>query len=179
MPVTTKSRESYKLDLAAEVLSAGGTIRLQALGTSMLPTIWPGDVLSIKPKSGEEMVLGDVVLVTRDGRFFIHRLIEKRTSAWITRGDSLPQADAPIAEVQVLGRVSLIHRKTGDIAPMPRLSLFSRMLGNMCGWDSFRNSALRLHSLLAPPSRRLSWVRPRPHWRAQAANNRPALPELR
>jgi hypothetical protein len=179
MPVMTESREGHKLDLAAEVLSSGGTIRLQALGTSMLPTIWPGDVLSIEPKSGEEIVPGAIVLVARDGRFFIHRLIEKRNSIWITQGDSLPQADAPVAPIQVLGRVSLIHREIGDIAPMPRLSLVSRMLARMCRWDSFRNSALRLHSLVAPPSRRLSWALPRPHRRGQDTGKIQALPELR
>src|SRR5271157_1377561 len=91
--VMTEIREGHKLDLAAQVLSSGGAIRLQALGTSMLPSIWPGDVLSIEHKPGEEIVPGDIVLVARDGRFFIHRLIEKHNSGWITRGDSLPQPD--------------------------------------------------------------------------------------
>jgi signal peptidase I len=178
MPVMTESREGYKLDLAAEVLSSGSTIRLQALGTSMLPSIWPGDVLSIEPKSGEEIVPGDVVLVARDGRFFIHRLIEKRNSTWITRGDSLPQADAPVAEVQVLGKVSTIHRKTGDVAPKPRVSRLGRTLAwTLCRWNLLQNVALRTHevldTLVAPPSRRLSWGCPRPHWRAQDTGKLP------
>ena len=184
MPVMTESREGQKLDLAAEVLTSGGTIRLQALGTSMLPSIWPGDVLSIEPKSGEEIVPGDIVLVARDGRFFIHRLIEKRSSTWITRGDSLPQDDAPVAPLQVLGKVSLIHRRTGDIVPKPRLSPFGRTLAWMLSrWDLFHKVALRMHGafdiLVAPPSRRLSWGRPRPHWNAQDTGKLPGLPEPR
>src|SRR6202451_4853522 len=109
--LTTEIRENHKLDLAAEVLRSGGSIRMQALGTSMLPSIWPGDVLRIENKVGEEAVPGDIVLVARDRRFFIHRLIEKHNSQWITRGDSLPQNDAPVAEGQVLGKVSAIHRR--------------------------------------------------------------------
>jgi Peptidase S24-like len=179
MPVMTESREGYKLDLAAEVLSSGRTIRLQALGTSMLPSIWPGDVLSIEPKSGEKIVLGDIVLVARDGRFFIHRLIQKRNSTLITRGDSLPQEDAPVAPVQVLGKVSLIHRKSGNVVPKPRRSLFNRLLACMCRRDSVRNTALRLHSFVAPPSRRLSWRRPHPDWRGQDTGKIQALPEPR
>jgi Peptidase S24-like len=167
MPITSETREVHKLDLAAEVLSSGGTIRLQALGTSMLPTIWPDDVLSIEPKSGDEIVAGDIVLVARDNRFFIHRLIEKSNSAWITRGDSLPQHDAPVAPMQVLGKVSLIHRESGDIVPNPRLSMFSRMLARMFRWDPFRNNALRLHSLVTPPSRPLLRRLPRLRRRAQ------------
>ena len=147
MPVMTEARGDHKLELAAEVLRSGGAIRLQALGTSMLPSVWPGDVLSIAPAHGKGVAPGDIVLVVRDGRFFVHRLIEKRDCEWITRGDSLPQNDPPLTGAQVLGRVSLIHRKTGDILPKPRLSVFSRGLAWMlCRWDSFRNLSLRIHS---------------------------------
>ncbi|HXM63074.1 MAG TPA: S24/S26 family peptidase [Terriglobales bacterium] len=147
MAVMTEAGDDHKLDLAAEVLRAGGSIRLQALGNSMLPSIWPGDVLCIEHKRGEEMVPGDVVLVARDGRFFIHRLIEKRDSGWVTRGDSLAQNDSPVVESQVLGKVSLIQRKTGVLIPSS-LSRLSRALAWMlCRWDLFRNFALRMHLL--------------------------------
>ena len=147
MPNMTEAHEGHKLELATEVLNAGGTIRLQALGTSMLPSIWPGDVLSIEHKSGQEIVPCDIVLVARYSRFFVHRLIEKRNSCWITRGDSLPQNDEPAAEVQVLGKVAQIHRKTGAIVPDSQVSAFGRALAWMlCHWDSFRNIAVRMHS---------------------------------
>ena len=147
MPVMTEARGDYKLELATEVLRSGGAIRLQALGTSMLPSVWPGDVLSIAPAPGKDIVPGDIVLVARDGRFFIHRLIQKDETHWITRGDSLAQNDPPLAEAQVLGKVSLIHRTTGDIVPKPRLSVLGRALAWMvCRWDLFRNLSLRIHS---------------------------------
>ena len=148
MAVMTEAGDDHKLDLAAEVLRAGGSIRLQALGNSMLPSIWPGDVLCIEHKRGEEMVPGDVVLVARDGRFFIHRLIEKRDSGWVTRGDSLAQNDSPVVESQVLGKVSLIQRKTGVLIPSSRVSWRNRAIAWMlCRWDLFRNFALRMHLL--------------------------------
>jgi hypothetical protein len=151
MPVMTEAREVQKLELAAEVLAAGGTLRLQALGTSMLPSIWPGDVLSIEPKASREISPGDIVLVVRDGRFFVHRLIRMSESEWITRGDSLPQADEPVAEAQVLGKVSLIHRRSGAVVPERRVSLFRRALAWMlCHWDSFRNLVLRVRSMWHP-----------------------------
>jgi len=151
MPVMTEAREVHKLELAAEVLASGGGLRLQAMGTSMLPSIWPGDVLSIEHKAGGEIVPGDIVLVARDGRFFVHRLIGKSESEWITRGDSLPQDDEPVAEAQVLGKVSRIHRKNGAIVPNSRVSLLGRGLGWMlCHWDSFRNLALRVRSMWHP-----------------------------
>jgi hypothetical protein len=147
MPVSTELRELHKLELAAQVLASGHTLRLQAFGTSMLPSIWPGDILSIDQRPEEEIVPGDIVLVARQNRFFVHRLIERDKSGWITRGDSLPLDDEPATEVQVLGKVSLIHKTTGSVAPAAQLSLITRMLaGTLCHWDSFRNIALRLHS---------------------------------
>ena len=146
MPVTTEIREENKLDLAAEVLSAGGVIRLRALGASMLPSIWPGDVLTIENKPGEEAVPGDIVLIARDSRFFIHRLIEKQAACCITRGDSLPHNDPPVSQGQLLGKVSAIHRGKKVIVPNPRVSLWDRTLAWMlCHWRLLRNVALRIH----------------------------------
>jgi hypothetical protein len=140
--------DGHKLELAAEVLTSGHTLRLRAFGTSMLPSIWPGDLLSIEPKLEREIVAGDIVLVARQNRFFIHRLVEKHDSRWITRGDSLPQNDDSVDSCDVLGRVSLIHKRARVIVPSPCRSLFSRALAWMlCHSDTFRTIALRVHSL--------------------------------
>ncbi|MGA8491037.1 MAG: S24/S26 family peptidase [Terriglobales bacterium] len=148
MAVMTEAGDHHKLDLAADVLRAGGSIRLQALGSSMLPSIWPGDVLRIERKPAEEVVAGDIVLVARAGRFFVHRLIEKRESGWVTRGDSLSQNDETVAEAQVLGKVSHIHRKSGVLVPSSRGSRLSRTLAWMFRRsDRLRNIALRIRLL--------------------------------
>jgi SOS-response transcriptional repressor LexA len=147
MAVTSEARDDHKLGLAAEVLRAGGSLRLQALGNSMLPAIWPGDVLCIEGKSGGT-VPGDIVLVARDGRFFIHRLMEKSESGWIMRGDSLPQNDPPVEEIQVLGKVSTIHRNGRAVCPNGRVSpLAAVFAGLLCRWDLLRNLALRMRLL--------------------------------
>ncbi len=185
MPVTTEAREVQKLELAAEVLGASGTIRLQALGTSMLPAIWPGDVLSIERAAANDMVPGDIVLVARDERFFVHRLIEKRDCQWITRGDSLPQNDPAVGEAQVLGRVSRIHRRNRVIVPQPRLSVLGRVFVSLlCSSDLFRSFALRVHSLWSVSFDILVVPWPlRSHLRGQdaiaTAGKMPALHELR
>ena len=148
MPVMMEPREDHKLELAAEVLSAGHTIRLQAQGTSMLPSIWPGDVLSIEPRPAHALVPGDIVLVAKQSRFFVHRLIEKGNAWWITRGDSLPQVDEPATEVQVLGKVYLIHKKAGVMVPNSQPSRLTRTFAwVLCHSDLFRSLALRIHSL--------------------------------
>jgi Peptidase S24-like len=148
MPVITEAGDDHKLELAAEVLISGHTLRLRAFGTSMLPSIWPGDILSVEPKPEQEIVAGDIVLVARRNRFFIHRLIEKQVSRWITRGDSLPHNDDPVNSSEVLGSISLIHKKNGTIVASRRRQLLNRALAWMlCHSDTFRTVALRLHSL--------------------------------
>ncbi|MGD0179839.1 MAG: hypothetical protein ABSC15_08500 [Terriglobales bacterium] len=88
------------------------------------------------------------MLVARDGRFFIHRLMEKRESGWITRGDSLPQNDPPVEEIQVLGKVSTIHRKGRAVCPNGRVSPLAAVFAAMvCRWDLLRNLALRMRLL--------------------------------
>jgi signal peptidase I len=148
MPVTTEARQVQKLELAAEILDVSGILRLQVLGTSMLPAIWPGNVVSIERAAANEIVPGDIVLAVREGRFFVHRVIEKRDCQWITRGDSLPQHDPPVTAIQILGRVSRIHGKAGVFVPKQRLSVFDRAFGSLlCRWDLLRNFALRVRSV--------------------------------
>ncbi|MFZ3371295.1 MAG: S24 family peptidase [Candidatus Sulfotelmatobacter sp.] len=78
MPSTLETREDPKLGLAAEMLRRRGTIHLKAWGTSMLPSVWPGDLLTIQNAAYDEVIPGDITLVLRDNRFFVHRLVEKR-----------------------------------------------------------------------------------------------------
>jgi peptidase S24-like protein len=147
MSLIIEPRENHKLDLAAEILDLGGVIRVQASGASMLPTIWPGDVLVIQSKAGLEIVRGDIVLVAREGRFFIHRLVGRSNAQWMTRGDSMPQNDPPWGADELLGRVTAIHRKGSVRIPQMRVSLPAYALAWMlCRSDTLRNVALRAHS---------------------------------
>jgi phage repressor protein C with HTH and peptisase S24 domain len=66
-------REHSKHNLAVEVLQKTGVLRLTAFGYSMLPTLFPGDILTVKAELLPAIQTGDVVLFTRQGRFFIHR----------------------------------------------------------------------------------------------------------
>jgi hypothetical protein len=148
MPAIEDVREDHKIDLATEVLNSGGTIRLRALGTSMLPSIWPGDVLVIESTVDTELLPGDIVLVARDDRFFVHRLIKRHGSRWITRGDAVPQNDPAARASELLGRVSAVHRKHRIVIPKRRISLTARTLAWLfCHWNFFGRVVLRVHSM--------------------------------
>src|SRR5208283_2572418 len=96
MTFTLENREDAMLDLATEMLRCRRTVSLKAWGTSMLPAVWPGDLLTIQSTAYDEVVPGDIVLVLRNNRFFVHRLVESRRDQdclwWITRGDAMPHS---------------------------------------------------------------------------------------
>jgi signal peptidase I len=148
----TQTADECKTALAAETLRAGDSIRLQVLGSSMLPSIWPGDVVSIDKISIDEIVRGDIVVCERDDRLFVHRLLSKTASnngiRWETRGDSMAQNDPPFSEGQLLGRVSAIFRGGRAIIPTRTRSMLARFLSwTICHVDPVRNLALRLQTL--------------------------------
>ncbi len=151
MTYMLETREDPKVSLAAEMLRRGGTVRLRAWGTSMLPSLWPGDLLTIQSVAQGEVVQGDIVLVLQDVRFFIHRLIEKRQVrdciSWITRGDAMPQNDPPASASDLLGRVVFIRRGNRSFVPRRQLSLLNFALACILRrWDRFRSLALRMYA---------------------------------
>ena len=106
-------------DLIAEVVRQFGEVRLKATGTSMLPSIWPGDILTVRRRSAAELLPGQIVLGYRDHQFVAHRLVAKSGGSLITRGDSLPYHDRPFLEGEVLGQVVSILRDGRLVDPSP------------------------------------------------------------
>ena len=43
----------------------------------MLPTLWPGDVLTVQSILPEQVEPGEIVLYMRQDRFFIHRIVSR------------------------------------------------------------------------------------------------------
>jgi hypothetical protein len=149
MPHTRGPREDSKLGLAVEMLRSHGSVRIKAWGTSMLPSVWPGDLLTIERTAQEEVVPGDILLILRDNRFTIHRLIEKQQVPGLltTKGDAVPQNDPPIPTSELLGRVVGIRHGRRSFVPSRRVSPLHSLLARMlCRWDHFRSVALRIHA---------------------------------
>jgi signal peptidase I len=150
MPEAPPHYENHKLSLAAEVVRSGAQLRLRVQGTSMLPSLWPGDVLRIE-NDGPEISPGEIVLAEREGRFFVHRLVrrtEREGSVyWITRGDSMPSDDRAVATSDVLGRVSAVERRNVLIFPCRKVSQLRHLLAwTLCHCGLVRRIALRVHA---------------------------------
>jgi signal peptidase I len=148
MLTATPARDEVLLDLAAEFSRRFGQV--QVVGRSMIPTIYPDDVLTIELVHDAQY--GDVVLYVRDGRFCVHRVTrkwqERGKTIFVTQGDALAKEDLPFEDSQLLGRVTSVARFGRPVS----FAQTGRPLMTLLRWAVRRSgtvasSLLRRHSL--------------------------------
>jgi signal peptidase I len=112
-------------ELAEEVLRSFGSLRFAATGWSMLPAVRSGDTLVIDRVTPNQIQVGDIALVGRDGRWCAHRIVRlprgPGNPVWITQGDAMPTPDQPVVENELLGRVTKIIRAGKYLTVSPNL----------------------------------------------------------
>jgi len=127
---TAEIAHAAKCELAEKTLRRFGSLRLRVTGFSMLPSVWPGDLLLIRRQEMEQIYPGDIVLFACYGRLIAHRVVFKtddpEAPRLITRGDALPSQDSAISPAELLGKVSGILRAGEWIQPPRRLSFGAR-----------------------------------------------------
>jgi signal peptidase I len=125
--------------LTEEVVRTLGEVRLRVMGTSMVPSILPGDYVTIQRANAQEISPGEVVLFLRNGQLILHRVVDRKLAAttdrpgesWlITRGDRVLQDDPPVSSLELLGRVVSIERgsRKVELPDAGSNSLFVRLL---------------------------------------------------
>jgi hypothetical protein len=157
---------SVKCDLAGEVLRTFGTLRFAATGWSMLPTIWPGDNLVVERVGCDDVQVGEVVLVGRDGRLCAHRVVCRTEASgnpdwikgwikcWITQGDAMPAPDHPVIEGELLGRVAYLIRAGKRVDVRTKLSLVELLIAKIVRRSFFAARALvYLHRIVRTPEK--------------------------
>jgi signal peptidase I len=149
------SRSAERSALLAEVLRRGQSlrqgVRLRVFGESMLPALWPGDVVEIQGCSLDEARPGEIVLALRDGRLFLHRFVARcAPDTFLLRGDSMSAPDLPYPSDAFLGRLARSTYGGNNSCAAPRLALamnWSRTVGMLlCYCSLARRLALKLHS---------------------------------
>ena len=148
--MSAQIREEGRCGLAAELLQSRGALQLRAMGSSMLPTLWPGDLVIVQSSNFEQVQVGDIVLYVRRSRFCLHRVLRKSNPGsepfLITRGDSMPKEDFPVQPREVLGVVTAVCRRSVTV-PARKLSTSGLILGRMlCYSNLCSRVALRLHA---------------------------------
>ena len=110
-------RAALQCELAADVARAFGKVRLRVTGASMLPAVWPGDVLVVERQDSARLQPGQIVLCLREGELMAHRMIRRTGDCLVTSGDSLLHSDPPVRASEVVGQVTCILRNDRRISP--------------------------------------------------------------
>src|SRR5262245_60784436 len=99
------------IELFGDIILRFGRAKVRVTGSSMMPSIWPGDVLTVERRPVGQLQDGEIVVFTREGRLFAHRVIAHGDRHLVTRGDTVPSSDAPVSEAELLGVVVLASRR--------------------------------------------------------------------
>lgn len=156
MSAARSSWSAVRSALVADVLRRNRRLRVhgEIHGESMLPTLWPGDVVEIESCSFEDVRPGEIVLARRDDRLVLHRLVAPCTpNGFLLRGDSVPGPDPLFPSEALLGRLvrrADEGRAASVSAPALRSGFgvkWSRAVGMLlCHCGVARRLALKLHS---------------------------------
>lgn len=148
-PVTTTAAR-IKHELVRDMLRLFGEARLRVVGASMLPALWPGDVVTIQPRRFEDILAGQIVTFAPGGAMISHRVVSRipETGCLITRGDRCLENDSPVHGSQVLGVIHRIQRGGSSVSIRPR----GTPGGRAAGWllrhsDVATRVAVCLHGL--------------------------------
>ena len=114
---TTFEASLTKQRLLTDVLRQFGTAKLTVAGGSMLPALWPGDVVTLESHPESELRQGQIVSYRRGGLLVTHRVHAVLRDHIITRGDAAPHCDPPVSVSSIVGQVSWIERDGRRIAP--------------------------------------------------------------
>jgi len=118
--------------LAEELLRETGEMRFLARGGSMVPAIYPGDAIVVQRAGITEIRIGEIVLFSRQGRWFLHRVRQILPSdsepRLITQGDALATPDPPVLAEELLGRAIFLVRNGEQRALTSNLSVLHRGL---------------------------------------------------
>ena len=107
--------DSLKHQLLVDVLRQFRTARLAVTGSSMLPALWPGDVVTLRSCDSADLQAGQIVLVQCNENLIAHRIQSIAEDRIVTQGDSMPQCDLPLAASEILGQVVSILRNGRNI----------------------------------------------------------------
>jgi hypothetical protein len=130
-------------ELISDVVQGSGEVRLKLTGTSMMTSMWPGDVVSVSKVEDSELNVGQIVLYRDAGRLIAHRIVRMSDDWLITRGDSMSQCDCPVHRSDVICHVTKISRN--GIAFSPAQSPGQRLLSSFLRRSSrLTRAALRI-----------------------------------
>lgn len=100
-------------ELFQGMLDKGASFKFRAKGFSMSPFIKDGDVVTVLPLPGASSRLGDVLVFIHPGtgKLVVHRVVGKKGTSYLIKGDSTPEVDALVPKENILGCVRKVERE--------------------------------------------------------------------
>jgi signal peptidase len=111
MPMGLQQRSALGYELVTEVARSFGEVCLQVTGSSMVPAIWPGDVIAVRRSELGALRLGQIVLYRQERGLVAHRIVHIHGDLLTTRGDTLRHDDPPVRTSDLVGQVLSLVRK--------------------------------------------------------------------
>jgi len=161
-------------ELAGEIVRTFGRVRVRVTGTSMIPAVWPGDVLVVERRAVEKIQRGEIAVAERAGRLVAHRVISAAPNCvalaphaapassaviapLLTRGDSQLAPDEPLHPEELLGTVVLIERGRAARQPRRALNFAAKLVAGMAQRSTTATRVLvRLHDMFTPRPERVA-----------------------
>jgi len=122
-------------DLVADVARNHGNVQLRVAGASMVPVLWPGDLVTVQNCDPAQLETGSILVIRQKERLIAHRLVRRAGAYLVTRGDARPRCDDPVKPADVVGRVESITRDGRPVRAQP------------AGWQRLAAAILRRSEL--------------------------------
>ncbi len=111
LTVSPERQADLRLALARQTLQTAGHLRIRAFGSSMLPAILPGDLLTFRAATPADAVPGRIVLAaTNVSEWRVHRIAALDGDWVVTRGDALRHLDPATTRASLLGVLEVQQR---------------------------------------------------------------------
>ncbi len=110
-------RHQLQQTLRAELCDQLGRMQAEAVGTSMLPTLWPGDRFVIERRPLAALLPTQLIGFRRDGQLCVHRLLAIQPDGLLTCGDALEEPDPLVPTSAYVGHVVRVWRRRREVTP--------------------------------------------------------------
>jgi len=111
--------QSACCDLVADVARLSGKVQLKVAGTSMVPALWPGDLVTVRNCQPSELAPDSIVVFRQNQRLVVHRMLRREAGRIVTRGDARPCLDPPVPADQIIGCVEAATRNGRPVRLRP------------------------------------------------------------
>ena len=122
----SEAHQAACCDLVAGVARIHGKVYLKVAGASMVPVLWPGDLVTVRSCDSSELQPGSIVVFRQNERLVVHRLMHWVGDCVVARGDARLRYDQPVKAGEVLGRVDRRRAKwpPREFATLPLVQRF-------------------------------------------------------